>query len=97
MISLILGAVAPIVAVIALTAGLLQASGLATYLAGILGEVTVPLGLAAIVCGHIAPIQAKRDPRAQAWRTYAVIGLVLGYGSLAAFVAFIAYILASFH
>lgn len=97
LISLVLGAVAPIVALIALGASLLHATGVSNYLAGVLGELTVPLGLAAIVCGHIALLQAKRSAAAQARRTSALLGLVLGYGSLAAFVVFIAYILATFH
>ncbi len=97
LVSLVLGALAPTVALVALVAGLAHASALATFLAGVLGLWTAPMGLAAVVCGHIALIQAKRYPRAQAWRAVALTGLVLGYGALAAFVVFIVYILATFH
>lgn len=97
LISLVLGAVAPAVALVAVVAHLLQVSALTTFLAGVLGQWTVPLGFVTIVCGHIALSQAKRYPPAQARRRVALIGLVLGYGALVAFLVFIAYILATFH
>jgi hypothetical protein len=89
--------VAPAVALVAVVAHLLQASTLTTFLAGILGQWTVPIGVVTIICGHLALRQAKRYPPAQARRTVALIGLVLGYGTLVAFLGFIAYILTTFH
>jgi hypothetical protein len=91
-IGFLLALVAPIIFLIAGIVSLAHATGVANALFGVLGTVTVPLAIVAIILGHISFAQAKQAPRG-----FAVASLILGYATLATFVGFLFFILATFH
>lgn len=57
---------------------------------GAIGTLGVPAMLGAIATGHVALVIAKRYSRAGARRWMAIVGLVVGYLSLSAFVGVLA-------
>ena len=81
---------APTAPVAAASTGLAVGSlicGILAFLSCLLWCLAIPLGLAAVVLGHIALSKAKKTPETHGGKGMAGVGLVLGYLSIIASIA----------